>query len=101
MIYMRLQNLQQACIAGQYPGLSCLIFSVLRISNPQSEIIFVKIDHALVFQGSQLPGHGAAVDTQVFCHLGSPQGQAEGRLSLPLCFHGQIGEDLFPHRALR
>ena len=99
MIYMRLQNLQQARIAGRNTGLSCL-FSVLRIRNPQGEIIFVKIDHALVFQSRQLPGHGASVDAQIFCHLGSPQGQAEGGLSLPLCLHGQIGEDLFPHGSL-
>ena len=99
MIYMRLQNLQQARIAGRNTGLSCL-FSVLRIRNPQGEIIFVEIDHALVFQSRQLPGHGASVDAQIFCHLGSPQGQAEGGLSLPLSLHGQIGEDLFPHGSL-
>ena len=100
MIYMCLQNLQKACIAGQYPGLSCLIFSVLRISNPQSEIIFVKIDGTLIFQSGEFPGHCASIDAQIFCHLGSPQGQAEGGLSLPLCLHGQIGEDLFPHGSL-
>ena len=33
MIYMRLQNLQQARIAGRNPGMSCLFFSP---PDPQS-----------------------------------------------------------------
>ena len=86
MIYMRLQNLQQARIAGRNPGLSCL-FSVLRISNPQSEIIFVKIDGTLIFQSSEFPGHCASIDAQILRHFRAPQGQAESGFSLPLCLY--------------
>ena len=100
MIYMRLQNLQKACIAGQYPGLSCLIFSVLRISNPQSEIIFVKIDGTLIFQSGEFPGHCASIDAQILRHFRAPQGQTESGFSLPLCFYRQESKDFFPHGSL-
>ena len=81
-----------------FPRLS----SFLRLRNSQGEIIPVKIDHTFISQGSQFPGHGAAPlggfwGISIYSTVKDP---AEGGLSLPLCLHGQIGEDLFPHGSL-